>query len=61
MDNLQCASGRMATSRGIYVCPILIEEPQARLGESLEESLRPFPLKFGACVTCYRTGVTCRT
>jgi molybdenum cofactor biosynthesis enzyme MoaA len=61
IENLQCASGRMATSRGVFVCPLLIEEPGARMGDGLKETLRPFPLTFGACVTCYRTGVTCRT
>ena len=61
LENLQCASGRMVTSRGVYVCPLLIEEPQARMGDTIEATLRPFPLRYGACVTCYVTGVTCRT
>ncbi|HZN04710.1 MAG TPA: radical SAM protein [Candidatus Polarisedimenticolia bacterium] len=61
LENLQCAGGRMATSRGVYVCPLLIEEPEARMGDRLDETLRPFPLGFGACVTCYVSGVTCRT
>ena len=58
---LQCSSCRMVTSKGVYVCPILIEEPAARMGESLSETLRPFPLKYGACHTCWVDGVTCRT
>ena len=58
---LQCSSGRMVTSKGAYVCPILIEEPQARMGDTLAETLRPFPLKFGACHTCWVDGVTCAT
>ena len=58
---LQCSSGRMITSRGVYVCPILIEEPGARMGGSLGETLRKFPLAYGACHTCYATGATCRT
>ena len=61
LENLQCASGRMVTSRGVYVCPLLIEEPEARMGDAIEETLRPFPLRHGACVTCYVSGVTCRT
>jgi wyosine [tRNA(Phe)-imidazoG37] synthetase (radical SAM superfamily) len=61
LETLQCSTGRAITSRGIYVCPILIEEPSARLGAALVESLRPFPLAHGACHTCYVTGVTCRT
>ena len=58
---LQCSTCRMATSKGVYVCPILIEEPAARMGDTLEETLRSFPLKYGACHTCWVDGVTCTT
>ena len=57
---LQCSTSRMVTSRGVYVCPILIDTPVARLGGTLRESLRPFPLAHGACHTCWATGATCR-
>ena len=58
---LQCSSCRMATSKGVYVCPILIEEREARMGDTLAETLRPFELKYGACHTCWVDGVTCTT
>jgi molybdenum cofactor biosynthesis enzyme MoaA len=58
---LQCSSCRMATSKGVYVCPILIEEEGARMGDTLAETLREFPLKYGACHTCWVDGVTCTT
>ena len=58
---LQCSSCRMVTSKGVYVCPILIEEPEARMGDTIRETLRPFPLKYGACHTCWVEGVTCIT
>ena len=58
---LQCSSCRMVTSRGVYVCPILIEQPEARMGASITETLHSFPLKFGACHTCWVDGVTCTT
>ncbi len=58
---LQCSSCRMVTSKGVYVCPILIEQPEARMGDSIAETLRPFPLKYGACHTCWVDGVSCRT
>ncbi|MHB2025970.1 MAG: radical SAM protein [Elusimicrobiota bacterium] len=58
---LQCSSCRMATSKGVYVCPLLIDSPQARMGETLRESLRPFELKHQACFTCHATGFSCRT
>jgi len=58
---LQCSSCRMVTSKGVYVCPILIEEPEARMGDTLRETIRPFPLRYGACHTCWVDGVTCTT
>lgn len=58
---LQCSSCRMVTSKGVYVCPILIEEREARMGDTLADALRPFPLRYGACHTCWVDGVTCTT
>jgi len=58
--NLQCSTSRMVTSRGVYVCPILIDAPSALMGRSLRESLRAFPLAHGACHTCWATGASCR-
>jgi molybdenum cofactor biosynthesis enzyme MoaA len=60
-ESLQCSSCRMVTARGVYVCPILIDEPSARMGDSLGETMRPFELAFPACFTCHEYGVTCRT
>jgi molybdenum cofactor biosynthesis enzyme MoaA len=61
LEALQCSSSRMVTSRGVYVCPILIDLPSARMGRTLAETLRPFALATGACFTCHEYGVTCRT
>ena len=60
-ERLQCSSCRMVTARGVYVCPILLDEPAARMGEELAETLRPFGLRYSACFTCHEYGVTCRT
>ena len=57
---LQCSNSRMVTSRGVYVCPILIDSPDALLAPTLRESMRPFPLRHGACHTCWATGASCR-
>lgn len=57
---LQCSTSRMVTSRGVMVCPILIDAPDARMGSTLRESLRPHPLAHGACHTCWATGASCR-
>ena len=58
---LQCSTCRMVTSKGVYVCPILIDSNDARMGHSIAETLRPFPLAHGACHTCWVTGMTCTT
>jgi MoaA/NifB/PqqE/SkfB family radical SAM enzyme len=56
---LLCSHSRIATDRGVFVCPILIEAPDARLGGTLEESLTPYPLRHHACYTCYQYGALC--
>jgi len=59
VSQLICHHSRIVTDRGVYVCPILIESPDAQLGETLEESLQPYPLRHGACFTCYQYGAIC--
>jgi AdoMet-dependent heme synthase len=61
ITNLQCSSSRMATGKGVYVCPILVEHDSARMGDTLEDALRPFPLTQSACYTCRVTGMTCKS
>jgi MoaA/NifB/PqqE/SkfB family radical SAM enzyme len=56
---LVCNHSRMVTDRGVYVCPILIESPDARLGATLAEAQRPFAVKHQACYTCYQYGALC--
>ena len=60
-QSLQCTSSRMVTSRGAWVCPILIDFPGARMGATLHETLRPFELRYQACFTCHEQGLSCRT
>ena len=58
-DQLLCHHSRVVTSRGIYVCPILLESADARVGDSLDDSMRPFEMRHGACYTCYQYGAIC--
>lgn len=58
-DRFLCSAARVATSRGMWVCPILVNKPGARLGDNLKDSFRPFPLAYGACFTCFRHGAVC--
>jgi AdoMet-dependent heme synthase len=58
---LQCAAARVVTSTGVYACPILAGLDGARLSTGhLTESFVAAPLYHPACVTCRRTGMTCR-
>ncbi len=58
-ENLQCSSGRMVTAEGVYVCPILIDEPGALMGQTIAETLKSFPLAYSACYTCRMQGLSC--
>lgn len=58
---LQCAEARVVADGGVYACPILAGLPGARQSSgSLSAAFGPSPLYHPACVTCYRTGMTCR-
>ena len=60
-DHLQCSSCRMVTGQGVWVCPILVNEPEGRMGETLADTLNSYPLEHPACWTCHVDGVSCRT
>jgi MoaA/NifB/PqqE/SkfB family radical SAM enzyme len=58
---LQCTDARVVAAGGVYACPILAGLDGARLSTgSLADSFRAAPLYHPACVTCHRTGMTCR-
>lgn len=57
---LLCSSARLVTARGVWVCPILLASPSARLGATLDEAVaQPARLDDGACYTCYMHGAIC--
>lgn len=56
---LQCGACRAVTARGAYVCPLLVDEPGGRMGDTLADANRPFALRHSACLTCWVTGMTC--
>lgn len=61
LANLQCSTCRMVGAKGVYVCPILIDEKSANLGQTLSETLEPFSLSHSACYTCHVEGLSCAT
>ena len=58
-SQLICQHSRMVTDRGVHVCPILIEADDSLLADSLAESMTPYVLSHGACLTCYQYGAIC--
>jgi len=60
-DHLQCSNCRMVTDQGVWVCPILVNEPSGKMGETLRDTLNAFPLAHPACWTCHVYGVSCKT
>lgn len=58
-SNLMCRSARIVTDQGVWVCPILLDELEAKVGDTLAESFVPFPLRYGACHTCWQHGAVC--
>lgn len=58
-SQLLCSNSRVATNRGVVVCPILLESPNAHMGETLKEATKSFELKDQACYTCYLYGAIC--
>ncbi|MCS6915881.1 MAG: radical SAM protein [Myxococcales bacterium] len=61
MASLQCSNSRLATEQDVRVCPILLDAPHARLGQTLREAHRPVRLRWASCATCVYEGLSCRT
>ena len=56
---LMCSNSRVVTDRGVWVCPLLVEKPDARLGTTLADARPAYTLEHNACVTCYHYGTIC--
>ena len=51
----------MVTDQGVWVCPILVNEPEGKMGETLADTLNAYPMSHSACWTCHVYGVSCKT
>ncbi len=56
---LLCSHSRLVSDRGVHVCPILLEAPDALLGPTVQSALGPYALRQRACYTCYQYGALC--
>lgn len=59
VESLLCEHSRIVTDRGVHVCPLLIEQSDALLGDDLATAAQTFELRHGACYTCYQFGALC--
>ena len=58
-DLLMCSNSRLVTDRGVWVCPLLVEQQDARLGTTLDDAGSAYELRHQTCVACWRYGTIC--
>lgn len=56
---LLCHNSRVVSDKGVHVCPILVDRPDANLGTTLEDAMQGYKLRHQACSTCYTFGALC--
>lgn len=56
---LMCSNSRIVTDRGVWVCPLLVEKSDARLGNRLADAASAYELAHRACYSCYQYGTFC--
>ncbi len=58
-SRLMCSNSRLVTDQGVWVCPILLDDPTGHMGDDLAESVRDYPLTHAACYTCWQNDAIC--
>jgi molybdenum cofactor biosynthesis enzyme MoaA len=58
-SQLICSNSRVVSTRGVHVCPILVDQSDSILGAQLSTAKKSFELRHQACLTCYRYGALC--
>ena len=58
-SNLVCSTSRMVTDRGVWVCPILLDSPDAKMADTLSDARGSHPIGHQACFTCWSHGAIC--
>ena len=58
-SQLICSNSRVVSTRGVHVCPILVDQSDSILGAQLSTAKESFELRHQACLTCYRYGALC--
>ncbi len=52
MKKFDCYNSRVITAQGVYVCPLLINDPRGKIGNNLKDFSKEFYLELGSCYTC---------
>ena len=55
LSSFDCASSRVITNNGVYSCPILVNDPRGKVGNTLSDASSRVYLETGACSTCIKT------
>jgi uncharacterized Fe-S cluster-containing radical SAM superfamily protein len=58
-SQLMCSNSRIVSTRGVHVCPILVDQPDSLLCDQLSSAKQAFELRHQACMTCYQYGALC--
>lgn len=56
-SKFDCCSSRVIGENGIYVCPLLVNDPRGKMGKTLSDSLNKFFLEPNTCYTCQKHGI----
>lgn len=56
-QGFDCANSRVVTEKGIYACPILVNDPRGRVGNTLSDSSKKVFLEPNACYTCHQHNI----
>jgi len=52
LSYFDCASSRVVSMNGIYCCPMLVNDPRGKVGNSLEDFSKKTFLETNICYTC---------
>ena len=52
--HFDCSNSRVVKDNGIYACPILVDDPRGKVGNTLSDSSKKFFLEPNACYTCQK-------
>lgn len=50
--NFDCYNTRVIADDGVYVCPVLVNDPRGKVGETLSDSAPKFFMELNTCFSC---------